>query len=329
MTRGLPAPSSSFRAYLAGYFDAEGCIRVATNHEQFWQATVAFQQVKPIVLERIQQIYGGTLRRSGNKTCWQMRRYAVVACFLNDVLPFLGEKRDQAQMVLDRFASRLPRTVGRALMRDLARAKRRRLKKTDVPLTKKRRGSCSHEGCRFVAVCRGLCGCHYQQAKRDGAFVVGPRNKLRTFEYVRQPNETDLNYFAGYFDGDGNIDVQKIGRTWHVRVAFDQTFADGVKRIWQVYGGCFQYVARTGRERSSIMYRLIAREAVFKFLQDVRPYVIEKAAEVDLILTRYRADLEPHEAEQLLDELERLRWPSGRSPYRKRSRHVSASLYDG
>lgn len=338
MTRGLPTPSPSFRAYLAGYFDAEGCVRVAMNHGRFWQASIMFQQVKPIVLERIQQIYGGVLRRSGNKTCWQMRRYAVVACFLNDVLPFLGEKRSQAQMVLDRFASRLSRSDGRALVRDLAHARKRRLKKAEVPSTKRRRAPCSFpQGCHSVAVCRGLCGRHYQQAKRDGAFTVGPRNKPRAFAYVRIPNETDLNYFAGYFDGDGNIDVQRIGRTWHVRIAFEQTFVDGVKRIWEVYGGSLQYLKKTAPNRPAVAYRLIAHEAVMKFLRDIRPYTIEKALEIDLILFRYRTDLTNAEAFELLDELERLRWPSGRSPYRKRNasrslaidRVVEAQLDDG
>ena len=318
MTRGLPRPSLVFRAYLAGYFDAEGCVRVAANHERFWQATIVFKQVKPIVLEQIQAVYGGTLRQVGTQTRWQMRRYAVVACFLNDVLPFLGEKRDQAQMVLDRFASKLPHVTGRTLTRDLTRAKKRRLKEVAVPSTRRRRGTCSYEDCHAVAVCRGLCGCHYQQAKRAGAFVVGSRNKLRAFEYARIPDETDLSYVAGYFDGDGNIDIQKIGRTWHVRIAFEQTFVEGVKRVWQIYGGCLQYNARTGCERPSVTYRLIAREAVMRFLRDIRPHTLEKAPEIDLVLSRYKSSLSDPEARRLLDEIERLRWPNGRSPYRKR-----------
>jgi hypothetical protein len=88
-------------AYLAGFFDGEGCIRVnktatknTTGYHLF--ATVANNCVP--ILELYKGKYGGSVNRKNKGQCyyWSLFKKASVEKFLTDSLPYLIVKRDEA-----------------------------------------------------------------------------------------------------------------------------------------------------------------------------------------------------------------------------------------
>jgi radical SAM protein with 4Fe4S-binding SPASM domain len=284
--KGLTAPSILERAFFAGYFDAEGCIRVGRRHACHWYARVAFQQNDPTVITKLRAFYGGAFYARGRKTTWQLDRFAALACFLTDIQPYVREKAAQIALVLTRFASAMAIDAGKSLMRDLTRDKHTARVKPSHASKRAKRAICTK--CSCIAVCRGLCGAHYQAAKRTNEFVTGPRNKVRPFNYRRPPTVIELAYLAGYFDGDGNVDIMRVQDTRHVRITFEQCCPDAVQFMHEIYGGTLRYcVPKKKTHRPSLRYVIAQQEAALAFLRDLQPHMLEKRDEADLVLTGY------------------------------------------
>lgn len=301
--RALHTPTRLECAYYAGYFDSEGCVRVGRRHKHHWYARVTFQQNDPQVVVRLRTVYGGSFFSRGHKTMWQLDRFAALACFLSDIQPFVREKQSQIMAVLERFASAMSTATGLRLMRDLRRAKHRVcVKPTHVP-QRIPPATCSR--CTRYAVCRGLCGRHYQIDKRTGNLTTGSQRRPRQFAYRHIPSSEELAYISGYFDGDGNVDLILVNRTWHPRITFEQCCPDGVLLMHKTYGGSLRYCpAKKVTHRPSIRYVIAQQQAVMTFLNDVQPYIIEKRAEVELIRANF-SDTSKHP--QLRGALKHLR----------------------
>lgn len=101
--------SNLSKEYTAGFFDGEGCIRVAHNRKDSGSGIHVFitNTYKPI-LDRIQSMYGGkvTLRNRKNpkhRTCfqWRISNRAEAVVFLRDIEPLLVEKKRQAQLGIE------------------------------------------------------------------------------------------------------------------------------------------------------------------------------------------------------------------------------------
>lgn len=300
----LPQPTLLERAYFAGYFDAEGCLVVGQRHKRFWYTRVSFLQNDPRVIIKLRSIYGGSFHARGRKTAWSLDRFAALACFLEDIRPFVREKSAQVEAVLQRFTSTMPAAVGRALANDLKREKHSVWARPEHAIARKPRATCSR--CNCVAVCRGLCGQHYQEARRTGEFVVGPRNKPHAFAYVRQPTPAEIAYLAGYFDGDGHLGmIQGRGDTWHFQIRFQQCCPHGILLAQEIYGGSSRYRPATKKtHRPCLAYSLGQQEAALTFLRDIQPVAIEKRDEIDLALEAFH---DPARRDRLADDLKALR----------------------
>jgi intein/homing endonuclease len=104
-------------AYLAGIFDGEGTITTRKRREKGRRATVRpYIQVKMAwlpTLNKFLERFGGAVRRC-NRSCetnkalfkWELLSHRRQTAFLTAALPFLGEKRTQAELLLDYLMAR-------------------------------------------------------------------------------------------------------------------------------------------------------------------------------------------------------------------------------
>ena len=318
--RARPALPASTRvalqekAYFAGYTDAEGCIGIATftrKASRYWYAYVYFGQTRPMVVERLHAVYGGmtTVRkRDHRRRQKELRLQAIneVRQFLTDVLPQLREKRNQAEIVLNQFDPKAAHTINQTLMEHLSHLKEKRLEHVVIEprlaIASQARLKC-HD-CGEGAVSRGFCARHYVKARREGRFTTNPKGAGVPFTYGRVLREFDAPYFAGYFDGDGCIAIASEKKCWYPRITFSQTQADTLIELHAVYGGSLRpEKARSKRRRPKLNYQLVQREAVYAFLHDIRPFVVEKRDQVELFLTRYRAGMPFDEGKRLKKQL--------------------------
>lgn len=94
-------------AYIAGFFDGEGCVRLKQsnqNEDSYYVIAHLTNSYKP-VLEEVQELFGGVIRkqeRTPNKTIynWCVSSSEAVD-FLRTVVPFLKEKKPQAEYAID------------------------------------------------------------------------------------------------------------------------------------------------------------------------------------------------------------------------------------
>jgi len=101
----LPSVSMPDAAYLAGHFDGEGCITMAKRKRGFKLRCSVTATYHP-VLEYYQSLFRGSIHPAGDfvnkpKWMWVLSGYSATMFFLDTLLPFLREKRPQAQLALD------------------------------------------------------------------------------------------------------------------------------------------------------------------------------------------------------------------------------------
>ncbi len=88
-------------AYFAGFFDGEGCVHIARNIR-----VVISGCFHPGLLEQFSDKWGGrvTLSSWSGKNCRPGVRWEITGTkagqFLDDVLPYLYEKQEQARLAL-------------------------------------------------------------------------------------------------------------------------------------------------------------------------------------------------------------------------------------
>lgn len=94
-------------AYIAGFFDGEGCIRIkrASQGGNSYYIWVAITNSNKQILDAVKQIFGGTVRqaeRTVNKTIYH---YLITSSEAIDMLrilrAFLIEKGQQAKMAIE------------------------------------------------------------------------------------------------------------------------------------------------------------------------------------------------------------------------------------
>lgn len=93
-------------AYLAGFFDGEGCIRIkkAYNRSKACWITVQISNADRLVLERYEKLFGGSVFTRGHSTNFQMYMYESSSTeavdFLKSMIGYLRGKRKQAEYAL-------------------------------------------------------------------------------------------------------------------------------------------------------------------------------------------------------------------------------------
>lgn len=311
--------SDRVSAYIAGYTDAEGCIGVyLDNSTSVWHAQVSFHQTRPAVIDSLLlptyggSKYGETPKRGRPIWKYQIQAIDDVRRFLADVLPYLREKREQAELVLNDFDPKADYNTNLVLADKLSRLKDKRLE--PVVLTSRlaiapRDPDRKCFDCGEPAFARGFCAKHYQKARREGRIkALAPKGQGVPFTYGRELAPLDAPYFAGYFDGDGCLDLRPEKQRWYPRVAFGQTQPDVVIDLRVIYGGSLTFqTAKKKSTKPSLFYQLCQREAVLAFLRDIQEYTVEKRDQIDLFLARYRPDLSREDGEKLQAELSEMK----------------------
>ena len=301
------------KAYFAGYTDAEGCIGICTFMQKglsYWSGSVSFNQTQPMVVERMHAVYGGSLsvRKRGYprrlQKQLQIQRLSDVRRFLSDVIPYLREKQSQAEIVLNQFDPRAEHMTNQWLLGRLIKLKAKRLDNAVIEprLAISPQAQLQCVDCGERASSRGFCARHYQKARRDGRITPNKKGAGVPFTYGRALKAFDASYFAGYFDGDGCIQIVAEKRRWYPRISFGQTQPDTLIELHAIYGGSLTFgEAATNRHRPKLHYQLCQREAVLTMLLNILPFLIEKRDQVELLLTTYRPDM-------AFDDAKKLKW---------------------
>ena len=311
--------SEQEKAYFAGYTDAEGCISIATftgDASRYWFAFVFFGQTQPMVVERMHAVYGGGVRvekrdqRRRRQKQLRLQRLSDVRRFLSDVMPHLREKRAQAEIVLKQFDPRADHETNQTLSARLVQLKATRLGIVAIePCLAER--SQAHRKCFDCAArsfSRGFCAKHYQKAKREGRISTNLKGAGVPFTHRRALKEFDTPYFAGYFDGDGCVLLRHEGKRWYPCVSFSQTQPQTLMELHSIYGGSLTVgKAQDERRRPKLYYQLVQREAVLSMLRDIRPFVVEKRDQVELLLAQYRPDMRFEDGQLLKEQLSEMK----------------------
>ena len=93
-------------AYLAGFFDGEGCVRVnktPTKNTISYHLIVTIANNDRTILDACRELYGGDVRPKGKRDClsWSLFAKANIEKFLLSSLPYLVVKRDEALAALE------------------------------------------------------------------------------------------------------------------------------------------------------------------------------------------------------------------------------------
>lgn len=91
-------------AWLAGFFDGEGCIQILQNRSGSYLVRLSLSQRDPEPIDKIHQMVGGLRYRCqvprGMRHDWVMVKYSDVIRVLLGMAPYLVVKRTQAEVVL-------------------------------------------------------------------------------------------------------------------------------------------------------------------------------------------------------------------------------------
>lgn len=116
-------------AYIAGFFDGEGCIRIkkANQGGNSYYIIAHLTNTYPKTLKEVKQLFGGSMRvqeKGVNKKVYNWSITSDEASdFLRTLLPFLKEKRPQAVLAL-RFHKNKDKMVPAAKKADYERMMR-------------------------------------------------------------------------------------------------------------------------------------------------------------------------------------------------------------
>lgn len=93
-------------AYMAGFFDGEGCIRV---NKTLSRGVICYHLIATVanndrsILDSYKEIYGGDVRKKGKRECfsWSLFNKNIIEKFLLDILPYLVVKREEALAAME------------------------------------------------------------------------------------------------------------------------------------------------------------------------------------------------------------------------------------
>ena len=109
--------STTDKAYLAGHFDGEGCIRLRKHPRgNIYSIYISSVGNHFSVIERYQNSFGGTVKtraKENRKTLfvWELKNVSKSIFFLASVLPYLMEKKPQAEIALEYLEKRIKQSV--------------------------------------------------------------------------------------------------------------------------------------------------------------------------------------------------------------------------
>ena len=91
-----------------------------------------------------------------------------------------------------------------------------------------------------------------------------------------------LQYWAGFFDGEGHVTIGKAGT---VKCGITQNDASVLEMLVPEFGGkVYRKGIKSATGQSSSVWQLNDARGVLDFLEDVRPYLVVKAKEADIAM---------------------------------------------
>lgn len=93
-------------AYIAGFFDGEGCVRIkqASQGGSSYYVWVAITNSNRYILDEVVELFGGTVRKAERTVNKDVYHYLITASeavdFLKTVYSFLREKKEQARLAI-------------------------------------------------------------------------------------------------------------------------------------------------------------------------------------------------------------------------------------
>lgn len=96
-------------AYIAGYFDGEGCVTIGSNN---YTVVCIITNTYPHTLNEIKDLFGGRTKpckRTNTKwrNAYRFSIYGKCACdMLEKLIPFLKEKQPQAKLALEFYGTK-------------------------------------------------------------------------------------------------------------------------------------------------------------------------------------------------------------------------------
>ena len=94
-------------AYIAGFFDGEGCIRIkhANQGGNSYYIWVAITNSNKTILDYIANLFGGSVRKAEKRTNKWIYHFLITSSeavdMLKTILGFLKEKREQAELAIN------------------------------------------------------------------------------------------------------------------------------------------------------------------------------------------------------------------------------------
>ena len=91
-------------AYIAGFFDGEGCVRIKQSNQggNSYYVIAHITNTNPIILKKVQELFGGNTRLQEKGRNKPVYNWYITSSEANDFLktlqPFLIEKKSQAEL---------------------------------------------------------------------------------------------------------------------------------------------------------------------------------------------------------------------------------------
>lgn len=127
-----------------------------------------------------------------------------------------------------------------------------------------------------------------------------------------RPTQADIAYAAGFVDGEGTIRVERAygpspGRLYRAYVEVSQVTPGPLNMMMDRWGGHLYLRPRKNPNHRPIFRWQIADRKAIDFVTELRPYLIVKAAQADVLIAlgeikRANAARRPYTAEELANQ---------------------------
>jgi hypothetical protein len=224
---------------MAGIFDAEGCVRIATHKrgdKTYYEPKVYLSNKSRAVMQWSVLHFGGSFVRNVNNKAgedwfiWYLQSFPTVVSFLKTILPYLKYKRVQAEALIE--------------------------------FIENRNNFSDDQKNEYVQKLKEL--------KKHGSVTTETNSSYLKAEPA---------YMAGFFDGEGCIRVNKTctptTTTYHLIATIANNDRSVLDSCLAIYGGD---VRKKGK-RECFSWSLFNKVNIKQFLLDTLPYLVVKREE--------------------------------------------------
>jgi hypothetical protein len=249
-------------AYMAGFFDAEGCVRIQKNRNDKANYTLkcCIKQSDKVPLELISLYFGGsvfpTWTRINHQKMWEWScttRYA--SKFLKSIEPYLITKKAEAMLAGEFQNSMITRRAGKI----------NKVSECELAVREAQR-----------ILMQNL------KNKKDAEMLPNNIGKAkRDLSNLTNADEAKLSYIAGFFDGEGTISIhqgdKKYPSSYTLSCGISQIDKSPLEFVALYFGGNV-HPKKTKATPYMWTWACSARYALV-FLKAIEPYLIIKKAQ--------------------------------------------------